>query len=100
MLDKTKSGLQSRGRLLLWGSALLLLLLPLIAMQFTHEVNWDVADFIVFGVMLIIACGSFELAARMISHKVYKITVGLVIALIFLFVWASLALGLFSNVIL
>ena len=96
MTDNTISGLQRRGRLVLWGSALCLLLLPLIAMQFTDEVNWDLADFIVFGIMLFIACGGFELATRMTKNTAYKIAIGLAIASVFLLVWMQLAVGLFS----
>lgn len=96
MVDNTKPGLQLHGRLVLWGSALCLLLLPLIAMQFTDEVNWDLPDFIVFSIMLIVACGSFELVARMTKNKAYKIAIGLAIVLAFLLIWANLAVGLFS----
>jgi len=35
-------------RIVGWGTATIMLLLPLIAMQFTDEVNWDVSDFIIF----------------------------------------------------
>jgi hypothetical protein len=40
--------------------AVLLLLLPLVAMQFTDEVAWDETDFLVFGAMLFSACGSLR----------------------------------------
>jgi predicted Na+-dependent transporter len=56
----------TRWRIVIWGTAAFLLLLPLIAMQFTNEVNWDETDFVVFGAMLFGACGVYELAARMI----------------------------------
>ncbi|MDQ2695792.1 MAG: hypothetical protein M3Z21_10530, partial [Pseudomonadota bacterium] len=52
----------SRWRIAVWGTAAFLLLLPLAAMQFTNEVNWDETDFIVFGAMLAVACGTCELA--------------------------------------
>ena len=40
-----------------WVTGVLLLLLPLVALQFTDEVNWDETDFIVFGIILVGACG-------------------------------------------
>ena len=52
-------------RIAAWSAAALLLLLPLVAMQFTDEVHWTTADFVVFGAMLACAGGAFELAARM-----------------------------------
>ena len=33
-------------------TATILLLIPLVAMQFTEEVNWTLADFLVAGVLL------------------------------------------------
>lgn len=83
-------------RAALWSAALLLLTLPWVAMLFADEVNWDLADFVWFGGMLLIACGLFELAARLISNRLYLWTVGLAIALSFLLVWAELAVGVFS----
>ena len=50
-------------RWLLWAGLAALLLLPLIAMQFTREVAWDAADFAFAGVLLIGAGLIFELAA-------------------------------------
>lgn len=84
-----------RWRAALWGAALLLLVLPWVAMQFGDEVNWDLADFALFGGMLLIACGSFELAARFISNRRYLWMAGLAILLAFLLVWAELAVGVF-----
>ena len=43
----------NRWRPAMWGGAALLLLLPLVAMQFTREVIWDAADFAIFGTMLV-----------------------------------------------
>jgi LPXTG-motif cell wall-anchored protein len=41
-----------------------LLLVPLVAMQFTDEVVWTLSDFIVVGVLLTTIGVAFELAAR------------------------------------
>ncbi|MGH8077936.1 MAG: hypothetical protein ACREPE_11510 [Lysobacter sp.] len=45
--------LGDRWRIAIWGTAALLLLLPLVAMQFTDEVDWDETDFIVIGAMIL-----------------------------------------------
>ena len=46
-------------RVVPWVIAALILLLPLVAMQFTDEVAWDETDFAVMGAMLFSACGAY-----------------------------------------
>lgn len=81
-------------RELVWGAAGALLLLPLVAMQFTREVNWSPADFVVFGGMLLAACGSYELATRLSGDTLYRAGAGVAVATAFLLVWVNLAVGI------
>jgi hypothetical protein len=100
MAGNTANGSGRRGnrwRIAIWGSAALLLLLPLVAMQFTNEVNWDETDFIVFGAMLLAACGTCELAARMTGNGAYRAAVGVAVAAAFILVWMNLAVGIIGN---
>lgn len=53
-----------------------LLLLPLLAMQFTNEVVWDLADFIVAGVLLFGTGLTYKLAAIKVGNIVYRSAVG------------------------
>lgn len=46
------------------GAIAIILLTPLIAMQFTDEVNWTVSDFVFAGLILVGAGVAYELAAR------------------------------------
>lgn len=78
----------------LWGAALALLLLPALAMQFTHEVQWGREDFLVFGGMLLAACGAFELAMHLSASRRFRWVAGTAIVVVFLLVWAELAVGL------
>jgi len=87
----------SRWRIAAWGTAALLLLLPLVAMQFTGEVNWSAADFAVFGTLLACAGGAFELAARMTRNTAYRAAVGVALAAAFLLVWANGAVGIIGS---
>jgi hypothetical protein len=77
--------------------AALLLLLPLIAMQFTGEMAWDEIDFIVMGAMLFGACGAFELAARMTGNIAYRAAVGVAVVATFLLIWMNLAVGIIGS---
>jgi hypothetical protein len=89
-------GRGSRWRIAVWATAALLLL-PLAAMQFTNEVNWDETDFIVVGAMLAVACGTVELAARMTGNTLYRAAVGVAVAAAFILVWINLAVGIIGS---
>jgi len=73
-----------------------LLLIPLGAMQFTTAVNWSVADFIVMGILLYAAGSAFVLTARKVAPK-HRLLVGVLVLAVFLYVWAELAVGVFTN---
>jgi hypothetical protein len=89
--------LGNRGRVAAWGSAALLLLLPLVAMLLTDEVAWDEADFILLGAMLVGACGAYEFAARMTGSKAYRAAVVVALAAAFLLIWMNLAVGIIGD---
>ncbi len=80
---------------ILIGTAIILLV-PLIAMQFSDEVNWGLSDFVITGVLLIAAGLAFELIARRIDPK-YRIIVGFVVAAIVALVWIEVAVGIFGS---
>ena len=84
-------------RILVWGAAVSLFLLPWAAMQFTSEVNWTGSDFVVFGGMLLLACGSCEIALRVATGTCYLLAAGLAVLGVFLQVWANLAVGIIGN---
>ena len=73
--------------------AVAILLIPLVAMQFTAEVTWKAGDFLVFGGMLLILSALIECAIRFAPNRwIRAVAVGLALAG-FLFVWALLATG-------
>lgn len=73
-----------------------ILSVPLIAMRFTREVNWTSFDFIVMGVLLFGTSSLFVLAARRVARK-HWLAVGIAVAAGFLYLWAELAVGIFTN---
>ena len=80
-----------------WAISALLLLLPLIAMQVTDEVDWNAADFAVFGTMLFGACGAYEIAARMNGTVTYRAAVGVAVVAAFILIWINLAVGIIGS---
>jgi hypothetical protein len=86
-----------RRRMTAWGIAGLLLLLPLVAMQVSDQVNWDVADFVLFGAMLATACGTLGVAARGGTDPFYRAAVAVAVVTAFVLVWMNLAVGLIGS---
>lgn len=99
-MTNTKHGDEKRGnplRIVVWGTAVFALLLPWIAMQFTSEVDWDIVDFAVFGAMLLVVGGTYELATRLTGNKPYRLAVGIALLGAFLMTWINLAVGIIGN---
>lgn len=88
---------RNRWSFLVWGGAAVLLSLPAIAMRFTSEVDWGPADFIIMGVLLALACGSYELVTRISSHWAYRAGAAAAIVVSFLTVWVNLAVGMVGD---
>ncbi len=74
-----------------------LLLIPLVAMQFTDEVNWDVFDFIIMGIMLLGTGLLLELVLRKVKTLKNRILICGAILLGFFLIWAELAVGIFGT---
>ena len=87
----------SRWRIAGWSIAALLLLLPVIAMQFTDEVNWDEADFAFAGTLIVGTGAAYELAARMAGNHAYRAAVGVALAAAFILIWLNLAAGIIGT---
>ncbi|WP_331010070.1 hypothetical protein [Sphingomonas sp.] len=79
------------------GGAAILLLLPLIAMQFTTEVRWDGADFALFAAMLAAAAGAYECLSARVENIAYRAAAGIAIVAAFLLIWANLAVGIVGS---
>jgi hypothetical protein len=79
------------------GAALSLLLLPLVAMQFSAAWNWDLFD---FGFAFVVLFGTgltYELVARKVDNRVYKRAVGVAVVAALLLVWINGAVGIIGD---
>jgi len=74
----------------------LILLVPLIAMQFTTQVHWSVLDFIVAGTLLLIGGLILELILKKVAKKQNRTVLVLILIISLLLIWAELAIGLFG----
>ena len=80
-----------------WSIPVVLLLLPLVAMQFTQEVNWTASDF-VFAAVLFGSVGlAFELIVRKSRSLAYRFGAAMAVIAAFLTVWANGAVGMIGS---
>ena len=77
--------------------SLFLLLIPLIAMQFTNEVNWTTTDFIIAGGLLLGAGLIAEIVMRKVKNINYKVVLLGAIFIIVMLIWIELAVGIFGT---
>jgi hypothetical protein len=75
----------------------LILLVPLIAMQFTDEVAWSPFDFAVAGALLFGTGLAFELITRQAGANAYRAAVGVALLAALLLVWINLAVGIIGS---
>jgi hypothetical protein len=74
-----------------------ILLIPFVAMQFTREVNWTAADFVVAAILLAGTGVLFEMAKARLRTGKSRLIASAVIGFCFLFVWAELAVGIVGS---
>ena len=76
---------------------LLLLLIPLIGMTITDEINWSPFDFIIMGFLLtFLGIGINFVINRTKNFKNRILYIGILV-LIFLLIWAELSVGIFGT---
>ena len=76
-------------------TTLCILLVPLLAMQFTQEVDWDGDDFAVAGTLLFGAGTIYMIAARRARRRAQRAAVAAAVLCGLALIWAELAVGLF-----
>jgi predicted PurR-regulated permease PerM len=85
-------------KLLQLGSLVLALLcIPLLAMQFSGDVRWSVADFVLAGFLLFFSGLLVQFIQNKVSKRSWRIGLIFVVVFLLLLLWAELAVGLFDS---
>jgi hypothetical protein len=74
-----------------------ILMIPLVAMQFTSEVNWTGSDFVAAGTLLALTGLVLTFALRKFRSTQSRLLAAGLIVLGFLYCWAEMAVGIFTN---
>ena len=78
-------------------TVVIILLIPLLAMQFTDEVDWKLNDFVIMGILLLGTGLMCELVMRKVKRIENRVLIiGAMLVALFL-IWAELAVGIFGT---
>lgn len=95
--NSTIMSAQNKRLLLILALAPTLLLIPLVAMQFSTEVNWSLFDFLLMGALLLSVGLLCELILRKVKTTKNRLLLCAAVLFIFLLIWAELAVGIFGT---
>lgn len=77
--------------------AAFLLLVPILAMLFTEQVNWTAFDYFVAWILLFGAGSTYVLIAGMGNVKSYRIAAGIAVGTALIIIWSNLAVGIIGS---
>ena len=82
-----------------WGVfyPLLLLLLPLIGMFVSNQINWSFFDFFIMGILILSLSFGIKQVLKTTKNIKYRILIIGITVIAFLLVWAELAVGIFGT---
>ena len=83
--------------ILIFITVLFLLCIPLIAMQFSNEVDWNPFDFLIAGILFLSAGLLINYITRKIHKKKTKLLLVLGIISIVVLIFIELAVGIFNS---
>ncbi|WP_218917218.1 permease prefix domain 2-containing transporter [Niabella ginsenosidivorans] len=95
--NSTIMSLQNKRLILILVAVPTLLLIPLMAMQFSTGVDWKILDFVIMGVLLLGTGLLCEFVLRKVKSTKGRIIFCGIVLLAFLLVWAELAVGIFGT---
>jgi hypothetical protein len=78
-------------------AAALVLLVPLLAMQFTESVKWTLSDFVFAGILVLGVGIAWELVLQKVHDSVYRTAAGLALAGTLLLTWSNAAVGITDS---
>ena len=74
-----------------------ILLIPLLAMQFTNEVNWSGFDFLVMGSLVFLSGLAIQFVRHKLKIRKSRIIASSAILLVLFIIWAELAVGILGT---
>jgi hypothetical protein len=88
---------RSGWRIVAWTTAAALWLAPLVAMQFSDEVQWGVLDFALTGVLLFGTGITAEVIVRTSRNNAYRAAAGVALAASLMLVWLTMGVSIIGR---
>ena len=74
---------------------LIILTIPLVGMILFDQIDWGILDFLVMGIILLIAGIALSAVSQKIKNSKKRLFYNFIIILVFFLIWAELAVGIF-----
>lgn len=97
MVHSTHPTFANKRLVIILSAATALLAVPLIAMQFTTEVDWTASDFVIMGILLFSTGLLCEFTLRKVKSARNRLILCAAILFVFFLIWAELAVGVFGT---
>ncbi|WGF91274.1 hypothetical protein [Aequorivita marisscotiae] len=97
MNSKTKKFFRRKNRQIFVIIVAILLLIPLLAMQFTDQVNWSSLDFVVMAMLLFGIGFTCEQVFWKVKKNTHRLFILVPLLIVFFLIWAELAVGIFGS---
>ena len=88
---------QKQRSIAIYATALTILAIPLIGMQFTNEINWSGFDFLTAGVLLIITAFGINTILNNVKLDSKRFLYIAIVLIALILIWAELAVGIFGS---
>ena len=96
-MKTTTSGLEIKHVVQVVVVTFLLLLMPAIGMQVNNDVNWSLTDFLVAGTLLFVTGTILQMIVHVVQDKQRRLLFVCGLLLLFAYIWAELAVGIFTH---
>jgi hypothetical protein len=84
-------------RIARWGTAAVLLTIPLVMMRISDEWNWTAFDFVIIGAFMAGGLLAYEMAVRTSSATAYRAGAGIACVASFVLLWVNGAVGIIGS---
>ena len=88
---------KSQRRKIIAGVIVVVLMLPLIGMMISENVNWSIADFVIAVILLSIVGLGVDFIFSKLKKRRARILALIIVFMLFAIVWGELAVGLFGT---